>query len=253
MIDFNSVKLTSFDVFDTLLTRLVVKPVHVFVVMADKIDDQAGFNPLFVKFFRSLRVWSEFIVSHKSQTGKVSLQLIYENMGTITKISQSQINYLIDLELSTEQGLLHPVPGAVELVEQARQVHRRVVFMSDMYLPEAFLRKLLSQYELLKEGDALFVSGELGISKGSGKLFDHVLQAEGIAPEELLHIGDHFLSDYLVPIERGIFVLPEYFMVSTKGACRRLFTVRYKLIYALELLRALSGIWRMRCSAKFSV
>lgn len=252
MINFDSVKLVSFDVFDTLITRLVVKPVHVFVVMADKIDEQEEFNPLFVKFFRSLRVWSEFVTSRKLLTGKVSLQLIYEKMATIAKISQSQINYLINLELTTEQELLHPIPGAVELVERARQIHGRVVFMSDMYLPEPFLRELLTRYELLKEGDALYISGGLGISKGSGKLFDHVLRIEGLAPEELLHIGDHILSDYLVPLERGIGVLPEHFVVSTKGFCRELIATRHKLTYALELFKALCGLWRMRCSARFS-
>jgi len=251
LIDFNSVKLTSFDVFDTLVTRLVVKPVHVFIIMENKIDGSLGFSPIFIKSFHFFRVWSEFIACRKSERGKISLQLIYEEMATISRISQSQIDYLINLELVTEQELLYPVPGAIELVQRARQIHGRVIFISDMYLPGTFLRALLLRHGLLKEGDALYLSGEIGISKGSGKLFEHVLQSEKLAPEELLHIGDHILSDYQVPLELGIHVLPESFIFSTKGIFQTMILYQSKFNYALELFKAWCGVMRVQCSTRF--
>lgn len=43
-----------------------------------------------------------------------------------------------------------------------------------MYLPSDFLKSLLQRFGFWEEGDRIYVSGEIGLTKYSGNLFRYV-------------------------------------------------------------------------------
>ena len=56
----------------------------------------------------------------------------------------------------------------------------------------------------MNDMDAVYVSCDYDKTKGSGKLFDFVCQKENIKPEEMIHFGDNYISDYSEAINHGI-------------------------------------------------
>lgn len=107
------------------------------------------------------------------------------------------------LELEAIAALTHPDPAAVQLVNRARDSGLTTVITSDMYLSAESLAQLLERHGL-QGFTRIYVSSEAGRTKFSGRLFDHLLQQEGVPPSRVLHVGDHPWSDGIAPASRGI-------------------------------------------------
>ncbi|NJN45501.1 MAG: hypothetical protein HC808_02300 [Candidatus Competibacteraceae bacterium] len=108
------------------------------------------------------------------------------------------------LEIELELQAVRPILAIRQCIEQARENNGRIIFISDMYLPQETIRTMLERHALAQPEDHLYVSGQIGVCKGSGKLFDHVLTKEGILPREMLHSGDNLHSDISMPAAKGI-------------------------------------------------
>jgi hypothetical protein len=77
--------------------------------------------------------------------------------------------------------------------------------VSDTNHGAGFLRRLLQQVGYDHPADLVASSCDEGVSKGGeGRLFSRLLAAQGVRPEEVLHVGDHPLSDGTIPIGLGI-------------------------------------------------
>ncbi len=140
-------------------------------------------------------------------------------------------------ELRSEAVCLVPIKPAVDRVDRLHAEGHRIIFASDMYLPASFIRERLQEYGIFHPGDRLYVSGELGITKGSGKLFQYILDREKLAPEQLVHCGDNPHSDAVVPAKMGIRLDPANRKLGLDGVG---FApgFRAKVIYGTSLLRA---------------
>lgn len=73
-----------------------------------------------------------------------------------------------------------------------------------MYIPADSLGPLLERLGVMVPSDGLYVSCDVGCSKHSGKLFAHVLKAEGITGAELVHTGDNAHADIRMAQLHGI-------------------------------------------------
>jgi predicted HAD superfamily hydrolase len=250
--DFSNYSAVTFDIFDTLVTRVLVKPVHVFDCMSEGINSSLEFQSFFIDNFKALRIWSEFVVVRKSADHTVNLPLIYAHMARFASLSDQQQKYLVDLEEKMERQLLFPLPGAVDLLKKIRGQGLKIVFVSDMYMSSRFISEFLIKFGLMKVEDGLYVSGEVGKTKGSGALFEHVLRCENLSSGQVLHIGDHICADYFVPKKLGIGVLPDRFIVSSRRYMSFMLGLRLKFLYAAELSSALLGVWRTKCLIKYS-
>lgn len=217
----------SFDVFDTVITRTVLHPKDVFCLLQQRLETLGGGEPgtgwLGVQApdaqglnlprqlsgcFWGARVWSEFLARRSTGADDITLALIYQTMSCTFGLADAVSERLLSAELEVESEVLVPIDGAQRLVDHARQTGP-VVFISDMYLPAGFIQWILERSGLFLPGDRLYVSGELGLSKVSGKLFRHVLDDLGIQPGQLVHCGDHPLSDGRVPRALGVRLLQE--------------------------------------------
>lgn len=173
----------SFDIFDTLLKRNVSKPTDVFKYMETKYS-KVG--------FAQTRINAEKKARKQNKTGEITLEEIYKEMP---------YDYSSQ-EMISESELLARNSAMIKVFRYALDRKKKVIITSDMYLPESFIRSILKR-EGIDGFDRLFISSTLNKTKHSGKLFD-ILNKE-YDNLKILHIGDSYYSDYIMPKKKGIF------------------------------------------------
>lgn len=194
----------SFDVFDTCLSRISSLPASVFYIMAKAVmkGGDAGQD---VFEFVNERMRAEQEARTRTIPGQkedVTLEEIYAAFHLETPGYTKAA--LIQLELETEASVLRPIHATAAQIESARKAGNRVIFVSDIYLPESFLKERLQHFGLFREGDGLYVSSTIGLMKSSGRLFDYVREKEQVNFSDIHHVGDHLYADVKVPSSKGI-------------------------------------------------
>jgi predicted HAD superfamily hydrolase len=191
-------QISSFDIFDTLLTRLVSEPTEIFKICGDRAL-QFGWIDFSAETFCAVRVSAEQRSRSFYEGGEVSLDEIYREIANTLEIAPETIDKLKNLELAVETEYLVAVPRAYELIVQARRSQPQILFLSDMYLPAAFLEERLKQHGFWQEGDRLYVSSQWRKSKGKGDLYSKVLEDLSLRPQDLTHTGNNWQSDVAKP------------------------------------------------------
>lgn len=193
-IDNPSVKVVSFDIFDTLLLRPVIYPTDIFYLVDAKLKKE--YNLDFVKY----RLTAE----KNLQTPNASFDAIYEAIQKKYSLPKKIVNLMKKEELACEKQLLRARKDVYSLYLYALSLGKRIIAISDMYLPSSFLNQVLKQNGYGKIS-SVYVSNEYQKRKDSGELYDAVLEEEHIQSNQLLHIGDNFHSDFLCAIDKNIF------------------------------------------------
>ncbi|MDX2254040.1 MAG: hypothetical protein NW214_00835 [Pseudanabaenaceae cyanobacterium bins.39] len=193
----------SFDIFDTVLTRLVIKPSHIFTICGDRAN-QYGWLQIPAAVYERERIKAEQRSRQFCEGGEVQLQEIYRELANSLEIDVITQQKLQELELAVETEYLVAIPEIEIQIEQIRKSGANIVFISDMYLPSAFLQARLQQLGIWGDRDRLYVSSEYRKSKGKGDLFKYVLQDLQIAASDLIHTGNSFQSDIQRPQSLGI-------------------------------------------------
>lgn len=188
----------SFDVFDTCLIRRCGRPYKIWDLMADRLfekDDSRG---------RLSFTGNRSLAEKKASYGSPypTLNDIYQELN-VTQWGFEQ-NSIMILEMEIEEQELFPNPEMVKTVNQYRENGFKIAFVSDMYLPPEFIRKVLAKFGFCKDDDLVFVSAFCKASKNDGKLFDFVLKETKTKAKQWIHYGDNGRSDYRVPRSKGI-------------------------------------------------
>lgn len=189
--------------FDTLLTRKVASPSSLFLIVGNRAVC-AGLFKLTAGAFREHRVRAEEEARVSAPGKEVNLEDIYRLLIAKLALSQKDGDLLSRLELAVEAEMLTPVPGALELVSGARCKSPGIFFVSDMYLPTAFINDQLKRHGFWRDGDQLFVSSEWKASKADGSLFRKLLDSKHLRPDAIHHTGDRKDADFEVPSRLGI-------------------------------------------------
>ena len=150
----------SFDIFDTLVKRNVPNPNEIFNI----VEKKAG---LFG--FAKKRIEAAHSAKYNAVNGEVTYDEIY---AQIDGISDEQRNELKQLELDIEKKYLQANWEMKEIYDWCVNHHKKIIAVSDMYLPARKLNELLVENGFYIEH--IFVSCEEHASKRSGKLFDIV-------------------------------------------------------------------------------
>jgi FMN phosphatase YigB (HAD superfamily)/GT2 family glycosyltransferase len=114
---------------------------------------------------------------------------------------------LVAYEIAAERRATLPAPGIVGVLESLRALGYPMVFVSDIYLSGDDVWSLLREHELQRFFQRGYVSSDFRRTKRSGRLFQVVLTAEGLRPDELLFIGDNRHVDVDPPRRLGIDVV----------------------------------------------
>jgi FMN phosphatase YigB (HAD superfamily) len=164
----------SFDIFDTLVGRKVLRPSDVF-----------GF------------VGNDFSLV-RARAGKqlgvtVSLREIYNRAAVDLKCR----------ELRTERKLLYPRGDVIKLMRYAESLDKTIWLLSDTYYTADELRELLADLGISTDVPIL-TSCETNTSKEDGSLFAKYLAKTKFEPDKCLHIGDNRYADIEQPKAFGI-------------------------------------------------
>ncbi|MHC1741663.1 MAG: HAD family hydrolase [Syntrophobacteraceae bacterium] len=205
----DTVGIISLDVFDTVLFRDVAQPRGIF----DRI--QQDLACLDINLPRSLthaftthRMRAERRARSLSTREDIALGDIYRYLRTQFNLDSRAVGRMKALEIRRELEAVRGVPLVTDFIRSARLSRKRIIFVSDMYLPRSVITRMLQNVGAYAPGDGIYVSGEIGLTKASGRLFKHVLRAERCVPSNMLHIGDHASSDLKIPASLGIRTLP---------------------------------------------
>lgn len=194
------VKLYSFDIFDTLVTRRVARPVGIFALMQKIISETT--LPEFVKnnFFR-LRIESEKIVrkciKRKFNVDEISIDDIYNFIKDNYYLTVEQVEYLKNLEISTEISNLVPIDENVSKMCKLIGEGHRVVLISDMYLSSEILSKILTQVDKRFNNIKIYASSDFKARKSDGSLYYEVQRLEKVDFSEWCHTGDNKNADII--------------------------------------------------------
>ena len=190
-------KIASFDIFDTTLLRTCGAAENVFFLISKRLfpDDTER-----RKIFYEWRLKAE-----KIKRGELKRDLtifdIY-NDDSITVLCGRPQAEIIEIELAVERMVLRPNPSVVDQIENYRKKGFHIVFISDMYLSSSFLISVLTENEIFKEDDCLFVSNEFNKRKSTGELYKYIRNK--LNPDYWIHHGDNMLSDVKMARKVGI-------------------------------------------------
>jgi FMN phosphatase YigB (HAD superfamily) len=195
----DSIKVVSFDVFDTLLVRPTVAPADIFYLIGKLCN---------IQYFHEKRQFAE-VEARKYRDpllDDIGIDDIYRFFQQIFKTDNDEIERIKQTELAVECDLLYAREYAKHLFYEAKKHGKEIIIVSDMYLPSEFINKALSKcgyYGYSK----LYLSCEGGKSKVSTRLFRKILddyRPTGLQADNILHIGDNLKSDIRAAEKVGI-------------------------------------------------
>jgi len=166
--------LRTWDIFDTLIARRCIFPKEIFRIVEQTSN---------VGNFAQTRIAAEQNVLARGKN--CTLDLIYEELQRITNAPKDFCDALKKLECDVE------VDQSIPITENIRQVKAGDVLISDMYLPEEIIRRML-----VKAG--LIAPVEIYISSG-GKFSGRVWRQLAAQKLNVFHSGDNEYSDLINP------------------------------------------------------
>ena len=187
--------IVSFDIFDTLIFRPFSDPTDLFYFVGERLDFMD---------FKSLRIRAEYDArrNRKEKRGdyEVNLDEIWSRLSEITGIDKQEG---MKKELEAEKRLCYANPFMLDVWSRLKSQGKRLIIVSDMYLPEEFLSEILDKNGF-SGAEKIYISNSHRKSKAEGSLFEAVRnEFQG----SMVHVGDNPVSDVKRASEKDIDVL----------------------------------------------
>ncbi|MBR6402236.1 MAG: HAD-IA family hydrolase [Eubacterium sp.] len=218
-----TIRVISFDMFDTLVTRPVERAEDVFRLL-DKFYAETGDN---VSGFEKLRTEAESFLRRKiiadtleDKVEDITLDDIYDTLVKEYSIDRKAADFLKKKECELEIALSEPRRSGRRLWEKALKSGKQVIITSDMYLAEEDLVRILEKNGYGNEV-TIYVSSKIGKRKLTGNLYRYILNDLNLEASEMLHIGDNIENDCKTADELGIraVYLPSALAVYKEHGC----------------------------------
>ena len=200
----------SFDVFDTLITRVTATPEGIFALMQMVLQKENHSHiPFYIRNnFFSLRIGAEQVARKTygiDGVEEVTLEQIYDVWIKEHLITKEQADYLGRLERETELASVRGIPENIEKVKQLLKKGEQVVFISDMYLDGKTIQAMLKKVDPVLGSLPLYVSSDPEKKgKWTGNIFPFVKEQEQVSYQDWHHYGDNEESDCKIPKRFGI-------------------------------------------------
>lgn len=183
----------SFDIFDTLIFRPFYNPKDLFRTLSEH--------------YTCLNFYHERIQAEK-KARKTKVQKFGHQEVTLNDIYK-ELNKNIGInieegclnEFEKELEFVYPNPYLKEIYDILIKNNKKVILVSDMYLSNNYMKKLLSKCGY-NNYEKLYVSCDYEVNKKYGELFEIVKQ--DFSNNKIIHIGDNKNSDYLMSMKHGI-------------------------------------------------
>ena len=206
----NVAKIHSFDIFDTLFTRRTAEPIGIFKIMQYKLIKDQNCPSQISDNFVLLRIECELYARRNLYQHKwaedVTLDEIYNFMQSSYGLSDYVIDKIKSLEIKLEIDNVVPLYENIELFKKIKSKdNSSVILVSDMYLPESVIRKMLLKADPCFKDVKIYLSCECNHkTKHYGSLYDYVKKQENIDSSKWYHYGDNPHADVYRANEKGI-------------------------------------------------
>ena len=196
--------IAAFDVYETLLFRFVGHHSAAHLLLG-RVARRRGLSAHDAVIVAEARHQAEARARRRAAGVDITLADIHAELADSIGYGSSRMSEMIDLELEIEARITRSNEASRKRVAAARSSSGRIAFISDMYLPEAFVRAMLEGHSLLLPGDGLYVSSSRsGMTKRSRKLFEAVIESEGVRAAAITHTGNNWSSDVLAARRSGL-------------------------------------------------
>ena len=196
------IKVVSFDIFDTLVTRPFLRPTDLFTCLNEdyrKMTKNIGID------FSKIREDCEVLARTKANEQKkeeITLDEIYDVIKEEYEISSEIIEKLKEKEIGLELKYCKKRETAYSIYKLAKYLGKRIICTSDMYLPFDIIKRIIEENGFFV--DKIYLSDEIMKTKGTGTLYDYVLEQEKLDAKEMVHIGDNYQTDFENSKKKGI-------------------------------------------------
>lgn len=200
-----------FDYYDTLAKRKV-EPEYVKKIWCKELKD---FFPIAqsVEELYSARNGLEAAICAENEKNGYDLEFRYDDMASrlysllglerdVT--SEHFCRQAMEIELEIESRVQTLCEDTVSEIKRLKESGKKVICISDFYMPRQFLTDLLDYHGIGKYIDEVFVSSDRLVTKRSGRLYDFVMNQLGTAAGEMCMVGDNHGSDYEIPLQKGM-------------------------------------------------
>lgn len=179
--------IVSFDVFDTLVFRVVEKPRDVFRLLEAENH---------IMKFAKYREEAEREARRRNKNKEITIENIYELLEEMLGIDKEQG---IQQEIDMEKKVCFANPY-LKNVWMALEDKKKIV-SSDMYLPQTIIRDILGScgYQGISE---IFVSCDINKTKATGQLQKYIAEQLG-TDKKYIHVGDNYKSDIKQSLQCG--------------------------------------------------
>ncbi|MCO6544986.1 MAG: hypothetical protein J6564_04025 [Gilliamella sp.] len=193
IIELETIKIISFGVFDNLLIRPSLESMDVLHLLFHTVKKKYNIDLCNAR----LLAIDEFV--HQN----VSLSDIYNFIAKKLSLDEKTKLLLQQEELEIESKLLTVRKDFMYLYDMAVKNNKKIIAVSDTYLPEDFLLSVLHKNGFCKI-KKIYTPISYNKKKDNGELFKDVISNENIEPSAIFHIGGNYNSDYLQPMEKNI-------------------------------------------------
>ncbi len=185
----------TFDIFDTLITRLLYQPDDLFRLMERKIQSSYKIQVDYL----ALRKEAERI-AWEEKGDFCNIHHIYEKLPLVSDFTSEQAEELKQMEINLEYQLCIPREDTLDLYNRLIQAGKKVLLISDMYLPAPIVARMLEKcgYRGYEE---LWISCDKGKRKDRDTIWDDFLDQYGGL--RTIHVGDNPHSDCQIIGDRG--------------------------------------------------
>ena len=236
----------SLDIFDTLLVRRVHDPDLVKLPVARFIAEKAACAGLTITWKEVQALRDSVEAGQRARNGKSHPdheanydEFMPEALRQIfgQAYSADLFDAVADYEMNMECAVLTPRVALVDWIRTLKEKNKKVILVSDIYLPSEYLKRLVQNKGLSGYVTNVVSSADSFRAKASGAGFQILREKYGLEPDRWLHIGDNIISDGARPTELGIeaLVIHDIKEKQRKGIIR--------LIHSLAGIR---HIWKGR-------
>lgn len=185
-----SIRAITFDFWGTLFFDANVAERHAArlkvlcqLANVDEAEAEAALQAAYVEFSR-VHIHEQRTLDHHD-----GARLTLQHLGCILSPTDTDALARAYAEAILDYPAL-PIDGALDAVRSAAARVPIGVICDSGISPGASLRVLLERHGFLSHFTTLTFSDEVGVSKPQRPMFDQAAKALGVAPHEMLHIGD---------------------------------------------------------------
>jgi len=192
----SSYDIITFDLFDTLVMRKVLRPEDVFSLVEKKLFQ------LYKKGYEFAEIRKFAATQLDMRVGPIySFDDIYTILVKDFKFPKGLVYLTQQLEIETELDFLTPREEILGFFNYAKEQGKTVSIVTDMYYGIEIIAQILKNNGIAEYSD-IYISCETKKAKKDGVFWKYFSQIYDV--NRVLHIGDDFVSDQKYPSHYGI-------------------------------------------------